>query len=76
LFPSVEQRDRALEHLQKNEVGTGVFYPVSIHKQKIIDSEVSLPVSESVSKRVLSLPIHPSLSQSDLDKIVEVFNQC
>lgn len=76
LFPSPEQRDKALDHLEKNQVGTGIFYPVPIHKQKIINSDLELPVAESVSKRVLSLPVHPSLTQGDLNKIVEVFNQC
>jgi perosamine synthetase len=34
-----------------------------------------LPVAEEMSREVLSLPVHPALSQADLERIVEAVSQ-
>jgi len=70
-------RDRAIEHLHESGVGTGIFYPVPVHKQGYIQElvgEVSLPVTERLAEEVISLPVHPSLTQQDLETIVEAVN--
>jgi dTDP-4-amino-4,6-dideoxygalactose transaminase len=72
------RRDAMLEHLTSHGVGTGVYYPVPIHKQTFYTQELgyhqSLPEAERAAAEVLSLPIHPALSQEDLDTIVKVVN--
>jgi len=72
------RRDALLAHLQKNGVGTGVYYPVPVHKQTLYTKElgydVSLPESERAAVEVLSLPVHPALSSTDLEIIVDVVN--
>jgi dTDP-4-amino-4,6-dideoxygalactose transaminase len=35
---------------------------------------MDLPVTEQVATQCLSIPVHPSLSQGDLEKVVEVIN--
>ncbi len=65
-------RDEVVSSLNKMNVGTGIYYPLPIHKQpyyKELGYNDSLPVSESASKEVISLPVHPSLSKLDLDTI-------
>jgi dTDP-4-amino-4,6-dideoxygalactose transaminase len=37
--------------------------------------ELDLPETEKVIKECVSLPVHPSLTQTDLDKIVSVVNE-
>ncbi len=70
------RRDALLAHLQANGVGTGVYYPVPVHKQTLYMNELgydlSLPKSERAAAEVLSLPVHPGLSSTDLGKIVSV----
>lgn len=71
----IPNRDEAAEKLREQGVGVGVHYPTPIHQQPYYQElgySDSLPVSETASKEVLSLPVHPSLSQADLEKIVEV----
>jgi dTDP-4-amino-4,6-dideoxygalactose transaminase len=66
-------RDQAVEKLKQAGVGTGVFYPVPVHHQKVYtDRGYSdhLPVAEEISQQVISLPVHPALSPSDLETIV------
>lgn len=70
-------RDAALKKLTDAGVGTGVFYPVPVHQQKVytdLGYRDSLPHSEAAAREVLSLPIHPLVSPADLDHIVQAVN--
>jgi dTDP-4-amino-4,6-dideoxygalactose transaminase len=65
-------RDEVVSSLNKMDIGTGIYYPLPIHKQpyyKELGYNDSLPVAERASKEVISLPVHPSLSKLDLDMI-------
>jgi len=69
-----EKRDQLASFLKEKEIGTGVHYPTPIHKQpfyKELGYRDSLPVSEKAVEEVLSLPVHPALSGTDIQKIVE-----
>ncbi len=66
------ERDALREHLESAGVGTGIYYPTPIHEQPAYDDiECSAPVAEHTGKEVLSLPVHPNLSPSDLADIVD-----
>ncbi|MCW1966977.1 MAG: DegT/DnrJ/EryC1/StrS family aminotransferase [Anaerolineae bacterium] len=72
-------REVALKHLTERGIGTGVFYPVPAHQQQhILDlgyGGVTLPVTEQLAREVFSLPVHPALSQEDLNQIVSAVNE-
>ena len=72
------QRDALREHLSANDIGSGIYYPVPIHKQTYytedLGYDVSLPDSEGAAQDVLSLPVHPALRQQDLETIVAAVN--
>jgi dTDP-4-amino-4,6-dideoxygalactose transaminase len=71
-------RDAAVKQLNEAGIGTGIFYPVPVHMQgymKEIIGEYHFPVSEKLAKQVISLPIHPQVTESDLEKIVEEVNK-
>ena len=71
-------RDQAVEKLREAGVGTGVFYPVPVHQQKLyrdLNYDLSLPVTERLAQEVFSLPVHPGLVPADLAAIVEAVNQ-
>ena len=67
-------RDKFAEELTKNGVGNGVYYPTPIHRLPSFGLSLDLPVTEQVARECLSLPVHPSLTQADLEKIVSVVN--
>ena len=71
-------RDNLAEHLRTNGVGSSVYYPVPIHQQTCYADEpgcnVALPEAERAAGEVLSLPVHPALSQADLEAIVLAVN--
>ena len=58
------------EHL----VGCGVYYPTPVHRLATFRTEVDLPVTEMLAREVLSLPVHPSLTNMDRERIVAAVN--
>lgn len=71
-------RDAAVRQLNAAGVGTGIFYPVPAHQQQYmrqLAGEFHLPVAEALAKEVISLPVHPQLSQADLERIVTEVNK-
>lgn len=70
-------RDQVLERLKEKEIGSAVFYPVPIHKQKAYAEYSSqfFPVAERLAQEVISLPVHPSVTEEELQYIVNVFKE-
>ena len=72
-------RDDVREQLKAAGVGSEVYYPVPVHKQQVyIDlgyGGQSFPQSERAAREVLSLPIHPGVSQEDLETIVDAVRE-
>lgn len=77
--PEGRDRDQAVDDLKAAGIGTGIFYPIPAHKQAHIKAmglgEVSLPVTERLAREVISIPVHPQLSQEDLELIVSEVNK-
>jgi perosamine synthetase len=55
-------------------IGTGVYYPIPNHRLPSFDLQLDLPETERAAREALSLPVHPSLSQDDLERIVSAVN--
>ncbi|MBI4284248.1 MAG: DegT/DnrJ/EryC1/StrS aminotransferase family protein [Chloroflexi bacterium] len=71
-------RDGFVQRLREFGVDAGVYYPTPIHKQPIYKEmgfDDSLPIAEMVSSQVVSLPVHPGLSQEELVKIVKAVEE-
>ncbi len=72
-------RDMAVKKLNDAGVGTGIFYPIPAYKQSYLASDgyanIFLPITECVVKEVISLPVHPQLSQADLEIIASEVNK-
>ena len=53
-------------------VGSGVYYPIPNHRLRAVRSvDVDLPETERAARECLSLPVHPSLAEDDLERIVD-----
>ncbi len=72
-------RDKLLKSLNESGIGAKIFYPIPIHKQpfykKILQKNISLPVTEKVSLEVISLPVHPLLDERYFSLLNEVFSK-
>jgi dTDP-4-amino-4,6-dideoxygalactose transaminase len=69
-----QDRDAFAEEIGKRGIGSGVYYPIPNHRLPSYGLTMDMPETELAAKQALSLPVHPSLSQGDLEKIVEVVN--
>ena len=62
-------RDALADHLRDKGIGTGTYYPIPIHKQPYymeLGYNDNLPVTEKASMEVLSLPVHPGVTDEDI----------
>ncbi|HSG17528.1 MAG TPA: DegT/DnrJ/EryC1/StrS aminotransferase family protein [Anaerolineae bacterium] len=70
-------RDKAVDQLNAAGIGTGIFYPIPAHKHdymREIVGDVSLPVAERLAGEVISIPVHPQLTDPELNQIVSGVN--
>ena len=70
------RRDELRDHLKQRGISTMVYYPLSLHRQKLYRelgyAEASLPQSERAEREALSLPMYPELSEEQIETVVEV----
>ena len=71
---SAAERDEVARVLREQwRVGTGVYYPIPNHRLPSLAPYapgLDLPGTEKAARECLSLPVHPSLSEADLERIV------
>jgi len=65
----VKQRDKLALYLKGKGIGTGIHYPVPVHRQPCLKSYVHLPITEKYVDEILSLPMHPQLSDEQVDYV-------
>ncbi len=69
-------RDIFMNRLQEKGVGCAIHYPLPIFKQPLYQQlgydDAGCPVASELANKVLSLPVHPALTEDDLRYIVEV----
>jgi perosamine synthetase len=68
-----EDRDGFRERLKDEGVGSEVYYPVPVHQQEIYAESCrgeAFPEAERAAREVLSLPVHPSLTDAEMDRVI------
>lgn len=80
-LPDADARARVQQALAAEGIGSGIYYPKPLHHQPayaahhagaIAGGPPPLPVSESLCHRVLSLPMHPYMSEADAQRAAAV----
>jgi dTDP-4-amino-4,6-dideoxygalactose transaminase len=72
------KRDDWVKFLNENGIGTGIHYPIPIYKQELyfeLGYNDKLPETEKAADTVISLPIHPKISEKELATIVKVLKE-
>lgn len=70
-----DKRDAIMQKLTENEIACAIYYPIPLHRQPVFAEQyksVSLPVSERVAEQCMALPIHPELTNQQIDQIAAV----
>ena len=68
-----DDRDGLVAHLKSQDVPSAVYYPIPIHQQDVYSvypAPGGLPVTDAKAKVVMSLPMHPYLTQDDQDRVI------
>jgi perosamine synthetase len=71
------KRAEFITYLADCGIGTAVHYPIPIHQQPVYleqDPSVSCPIAEQLCDEVLSLPVHPNVTEPMLEKICTTIN--
>lgn len=71
-----QYRDQLQQYLLDNDVQSLIHYPIPPHKQQIYKewNDLSFPVTESIHRQVLSLPMNPLLTNNQIEEIVRLLN--
>jgi dTDP-4-amino-4,6-dideoxygalactose transaminase len=73
------RRDQLAEYLKSKSIPTMIYYPLPLQDQKafrhLYDVRPDLPVTELLCKQVISLPMHPDLTQEQMDYIIDSINE-
>jgi len=71
----VERRDELQAFLKQRGIGTAIYYPLPLHLQPCFAylgyKEGQCPEAEKAAKQVLSLPIYPELTHSQLNEVID-----
>ncbi|WP_303235581.1 DegT/DnrJ/EryC1/StrS family aminotransferase [Methanosphaera cuniculi] len=73
-----DKRDEFKDYLTENGIGTGIHYPIVLYKQPYYVNQGikgDCPEAELAASQVISIPVHPSLTQEELDTIVDVIKK-
>lgn len=72
----VDNRDKFKDYLQQKGIQTLIHYPIPPHKQVAYKefNELTLPITESLHSKVLSIPIDPTMSDENVDYVIEAIN--
>jgi perosamine synthetase len=74
----VNRRDEFVELLRERGVGTGIYYPIPVHRQKPFVAlgygEQRFPVAERLCGEVVSIPVHPSLTDGEVETVIAAVN--
>jgi perosamine synthetase len=74
----VQGRDEFAERLRERQVGSAIYYPIPVHRQQAFVAmglgDGAYPVTERLTEQVLSIPVHPSLTDAEVDRVIEAVN--
>lgn len=73
-------RDGAIAYLTEREIGTGIYYPRQVFDYECYRNLPSViipdtPKAKEITNQCFSIPVHPSLGESDLDRIVATIKE-
>jgi len=57
-------------YLDLCKIGSAIYYPIPLHRQKIFEEGVKLPNAEKICNEVISIPIYPGLRVAERTDVV------
>ncbi|MBI4131363.1 MAG: DegT/DnrJ/EryC1/StrS family aminotransferase [Nitrosarchaeum sp.] len=70
----VKNRKKFMEKMTNAGIETGIHYR-SVHTMSLYKKNISLPITETAGKEIVSIPVHQNLSDTEVDRIIRTINQ-
>lgn len=68
-------RDQLLDAFKQAGIGSGIYYPIPVHQQQalhgLVPADLRLPIAEQFAKEVVSIPVHPNVTDAQRQYITE-----
>jgi dTDP-4-amino-4,6-dideoxygalactose transaminase len=75
----IENRDQVADTLRAEGIGTGMHYPIPLYRQQAYThlglDPTNFPITDNYSKRLLSLPIFPGISDEQVDHVCDTLKE-
>jgi len=75
----MEKRKKIIEALQQNKIPYGIYYHLPLHLQPanryLEYKKGQFPVAEKICQEIFALPIHPSLKEDEIKKVIRVIKE-
>lgn len=72
-------RDRLRQYLETEGIGSRIYYPFPIHRTPVYERRgyhaVRCPEAERAANEVLSIPVHPALTEMEIDRVIQVIRR-
>jgi len=68
-----EKRDKLRDFLYSKKIETGIHYQPA-HKMSLYKTKIKLPVTEEISKKIITLPMHTNLTKENIEHIIKMVN--
>ncbi len=72
---SAKNRDKLAKQLNANGIGATAYYSIPVHKTPFYNDKTKLPVTEWAASTILSLPVHPLVTEDNLHYISKIMHQ-
>jgi len=70
-----DERDELRDHLESQGIDTGIHYETAVHQTEAVRAEMAsvptLPRTERIVDRILSLPMHPRITDEEVDRVCD-----
>jgi len=71
----IKKRDKILKKLNEKGIGAVSYYPIPVHKTPFYKLKTKLPITDWAASHVISLPIHPGVTQKNIGFIAKTLNE-
>jgi dTDP-4-amino-4,6-dideoxygalactose transaminase len=72
---STRNRDKLLKQLNSKGIGATAYYSIPVHRTPYYNKKMNLPITDWAASTVLSLPVHPLVTQNNLHYISKTIYQ-
>ena len=73
-----DRRDAIMAKLSEKQISSAVYYPIPLHKQDVFAEAyagLTLPVSEDVASRCMSLPVYPEMPEESVRLVAQTIRE-